>query len=173
MLGALTARIRRATLDVVILVALAVLGVFGFVVVPRIAFALAGAAPMRAPWLPWISAALFTVAWILPNPDIAGTRTFTQHAIGGGAACAVAALFVAQNVGLRSSILRIAFAYCVAASLGTGLELVELVYDQANGTRLTADSSWDLLANSTGAILTAAMFEAGRRLLWQSSRSAA
>ena len=119
--------------------------------------------------MPWVSAGFFVVSWLLPNPVIAGTNTFTQHAVGGGAACAVAALFIALNAGLRSSVLRIAFAYCFAASLGTALELLELMYDQARGTHLTADSSWDLLANSTGAILTAAILEGVTRVTRRSA----
>ena len=81
--------------------------------------------------------------------------------MGGGAACALAGLFVALNLGLRSSILRVAFAYAVAASLGVTVELLELAYDQMQGTQLAADSAWDLLANSTGAVLVAVLLECG------------
>ena len=49
----------------------------------------------------WISAGLFLIALLLPNPPLEGTNTFTQHAIGGGAACAVAGLYIALNAGLR------------------------------------------------------------------------
>jgi hypothetical protein len=149
----------------VILIGLAIVGVVGFVIAPRLGFALARAAkPARAAMLPWLSAGLFVVSWLLPNPAMEGTATFTQHAVGGGAACAVAGLYIALNAGLRSSILRVVFAYAVAASLGTAVELLELVYDQTQGTHLTRDSSWDLLANSTGAVITALALEAGLRL---------
>ena len=155
------------------LVAIGVLfgvGVAGFVVTPRLGFWLAGArSPRRAGWLPWMSATLFALAWFLPNPSFAHTSTFTQHAVGGGAACALAGLFVALNIGLRSSILRVAFAYAVAASLGVGIELLELVYDQAQGTHLTADSAWDLLANSTGAVLMALLLEGFLRVARRTS----
>lgn len=143
------------------LAALFLVGVLGFVAVPRLGFRLGGAAaPRRAMLLPWVSAGLFAVAWVLPNPSLAHTSTFTQHAVGGGAACAVAGLFIALNVGLRSSILRITFAYAVAAYLGVGIELLELAYDQLRGTSLSDDSAWDLFANSVGAVLVAVALEA-------------
>ena len=154
------------------LVALFAVGVAGFVITPRLGFWLAGAAaPRRARWLPWLSAVLFTLAWLLPNPSLAHTSTFTQHAVGGGAACAVVGLFIALNVGLRSPILRIVFAYAVAASLGVGIELLELLYDQLRHTDLTADSAWDLLANSTGAVVMALALEGLVRLSGASARA--
>ena len=147
---------RLATMFV--LVALATIGAIGFVVVPRIGFWLARhSGADRATILPWISVLLFVVAWRLPNPDLAGTSTFTQHAVGGGAACAVLGIYIALNTGLRSSLLRIGLAYAVAASMGTANELLELGYDQLQGTTMSADTSWDLLANSIGAV-TAALF---------------
>lgn len=140
---------------------LALMGVACFVVVPRLGFAMAHASPpARAAGLPWLAACLFVVAWWLPNPDLEHTRTFTQHAVGGGAACAVAGLWLALNLGVRSSALRVALAYAVAASLGTGVELAELAYDQLTGSSLSRDSAWDLFANSTGAVLTAVVLEA-------------
>jgi hypothetical protein len=145
---------------VFVLVALATIGAIGFVALPRIGFWLArhpGAD--RATFLPWISALLFVVAWRLPNPDLAGTSTFTQHAVGGGAACAVLGTYIALNVGLRSSLLRIGLAYGVAASMGAANEVLELGYDHLQGTSLSADSSWDLLANSAGAVGTAVLIE--------------
>jgi len=157
----------RVTLEsMVVFGALAVIGVVGFVVVPRIGFWLAGhPGPDRARVLPWISVLLFVVAWRLPNPDLAGTSTFTQHAVGGGAACAVLGTYIALNTsiglnpGLRSSLLRIGLAFTVAATMGTGNELLELGYDQIQGTTLSADTSWDLLANSVGAVTAALLIE--------------
>jgi hypothetical protein len=109
--------------------------------------------------LPWLSAVLFALAWLLPNPSLAHTATFTQHAVGGGAACAIAGLFIALNVGLRSPVLRVVFVYAVAASMGVAIELLELVSDQLRNTDLTADSAWDLLANTTGAVIVALTIE--------------
>lgn len=143
-----------------VLGALAIIGAIGFVVMPRIGFWLAGhPGADRATILPWISVLLFVVAWRLPNPDLAGTSTFTQHAVGGGAACAVLGIYFAMNTGLRSSLLRIGLAYAVAASMGTANELLELGYDQLQGTTLSADTSWDLLANSIGAVAAALLIE--------------
>jgi hypothetical protein len=140
--------------------ALAAIGAIGFVVVPRIGFWLAGhPGADRATILPWISVLLFVAAWRLPNPDLAGTSTFTQHAVGGGAACAVLGTFIALNTGLRSPLLRIGLAFTVAAALGTGNELLEFGYDQVQGTTLSADTSWDLLANSVGAVTAALLIE--------------
>ena len=80
-------------------------------------------------------------------------------------------LFIALNVGLRSPILRVVFAYAVAASLGVGIELLELLYDQLRHTDLTADSAWDLLANSTGAVVMALALEGLVRLAGASART--
>ncbi len=79
-----------------VLVALAAIGAVGFVV-PRLGFWLARhSGADRATILPWISVLLFVVAWRLPNPDLAGTITFMQHAVGGGAACAVLGIYIAS-----------------------------------------------------------------------------
>ncbi|HEX9969164.1 MAG TPA: hypothetical protein VGB03_03425, partial [Acidimicrobiales bacterium] len=79
-----------------------------FVAAPRLGFALAHApVPEKVPALPWLAAGLFLVAWYLPNPDLAHTQTFTQHAVGGGAACAAVALWVGCNAGVRSTLLRL------------------------------------------------------------------
>jgi hypothetical protein len=144
----------------VIWIGLALVGVGGFVVGPRVGFALAHAAPpTRATVLPWLAVVLFVVAWVLPSPTVSGSDTFTQHAVGGGAACALLGLFLAINLGVRSMALRIAFAYAVAAALGTAVEVVEFVADRLGQSQLSADSALDLVANSVGAIVAAIVLE--------------
>ena len=153
----------RATLSLMFwIVTTTAFGIGGFVVVPRVGFVLSGAPkPSRALALPWLASALFVVAWWLPNPDLGGrTNTFTQHAVGGGAACAVIGLFLAANVGVRPMVLRVLLAYALAASLGTAMELFELAVDELRGTSFTTDSAWDLLANSVGAVTAALCLEA-------------
>jgi hypothetical protein len=44
------------------------------------------------------------------------------------------------------------------------VELAELAYDQLQGTRLSTDTAWDLLANTIGAVVTALVLEALLRL---------
>ncbi len=43
------------------------------------------------------------------------------------------------------------------------MELLELGYDQLAGAHLTDDTAWDLLANTTGAVLAAVALELGLR----------
>lgn len=145
--------------------AIVVVGAAVFLVAPRVGLALAHAGPPRyGPPVPWLAAALFVVSWLLPNPDWEHTSTFVQHAVGGGAACAVASHWFAVNAGVRSALLRVFLAFAVTASFGTAFELVELAYDEATGSRLSADTSWDLVANTTGAIVTALLLEAAALL---------
>ena len=147
--------------DAMFLLIVVIVAIFGFVVAPRLGFALARAPrPRAAGVLPWFAAALFVVAWRLPSPVIGESHTFVQHAVGGGAACAVLSTFVALNAGLRSPVLRVGLAYAVAASLGVAVEIAELGFDELWGTNLTADSALDLLANTIGALSAAAAVEA-------------
>lgn len=147
-------------LAAVIWIGLALVAVGGFVVGPRIAFALAHRAPPdRVTVLPWLSVLLFVVAWVLPSPTVSGSDTFTQHAVGGGVACALLGFFLAINLGVRSVVLRIAFAYAVAAALGTAVEVAEFFADRFGQSQLTADSALDLVANSIGAVVAAIVLE--------------
>jgi hypothetical protein len=151
-------------------VAIVVVGTVAFLFLPRVGLVLARRdPPVRWPPLPWPAAVLFVVSWLLPNPDLEHTSTFVQHAVGGGAACAVAAHWFAVNAGVRSRLLRVLLAFAVTASFGTAFELVELAYDEATGSRLGADTSWDLAANTTGAVLTAVLLEAVTLLRGRSS----
>lgn len=148
-------------------VVIVVVGTVVFLVGPRVALAVARGTHGRS--LPWPAAALFVVSWMLPNPDFEHTSTFTQHAVGGGAACAAAVYWFAANAGIRWWLWRVALAFVVTASFGTAFELVELAYDEATGSHLSADTSWDLVANTTGAIVMAALLEAAT-LLRRASR---
>ena len=56
-------------------------------------------------------------------------------------------------------------AYVVAASFGTAVELAELAHDELTGGNLTADTPWDLFANSSGALLAAVVLEGAGRLV--------
>jgi hypothetical protein len=137
------------------------IAVAGFVAVPELAFRLRRRrGRLEARGLLWIAAALFVVAWWLPNPPfVHQTQTFTRHAVGGGAACAALALFVAINLGIRPALARIGLAYALTATLGSLIEIGELLSDERFGTGLTRDSAWDLLANAVGALTAAVLFE--------------
>lgn len=140
--------------------------VVGFVALPRVVFALAGwPRPTRLRALPWVAVALVVVAWFLPRPELVdGTDTLVLHAVGAGAGCAVLTVFLAANLGWQSSLARIGLAFVVTAVLGTVNELGELALDLAVDVDLIADTSWDLLANVVGAMVTITTFEVLRRL---------
>jgi hypothetical protein len=144
-----------------LLPAMAAGAVLGFVVLPRVVFALAGLPqPNRSAWLPWVSVALWAVSWRLPDPSFSETHTFTQHLVGGGAACAVLARYLTDNLPLRPVVFRIGLAFVVSAVFGVLNELGELVADLVGEFGLTGDTSWDLLANTMGALGAALAIEA-------------
>jgi hypothetical protein len=144
-----------------LLAAMAAAAVAGFVVAPRVLFWVSGLpSPNRSAWLPWVSVALWAVSWHLPHLPLPSTDTFTQHAVGGGAACAVLARYLSDNLPLRPVVLRLGLAFVVSSVLGVLNELGELGADVLLGYELTGDASWDLLANTLGAAATALAIEA-------------
>lgn len=149
-----------------------VVGIVAFAIVPKVALQRARVAPPEmAPWLRWLAAALFAVSWWLPNPALGGrTGTFTQHAVGGGVACACLALFVCLNLGVSAPLFRIAAAYATAAVLGVLVEMAEVASDELLGTALSGDAAWDLVANSTGAVGGACLLELVLLARWTRSR---
>lgn len=106
----------------------------------------------------WLAAACFCyfIAWYLPSFLIDGTNTaFSTHFVGGGIFCALLWRYSLQVLGLRLSwLLDGAGLYFLVSGLGVANELLELLL------RLTimqdfsaADTWWDLLANTSGALL--------------------
>lgn len=97
---------------------------------------------------------VLVVCILLPSPQIEGRDTgFVKH-FGGGLFCGFLWLAIYRSAGLKlTPLLEVVSLYAVVSMLGVGVELVELL-----GTRIdilhgpTDDTSWDLLANTSGAL---------------------
>ena len=75
-------------------------------------------------------------------------------------ACAVLGRYLADNLELRPPVLRVGMAFVVCSTFGVLNELFELAADLVGEFGLIADTSWDLLANSVGAVAAALVIEA-------------
>ncbi len=109
---------------------------------------------------------VLVVCILLPSPQIEGRDTgFVKH-FGGGLLCGYLWLFLYRNAGMKlTPLLEAVSLYALVSMLGIGVELVELV-----GTRIdvlhgpTDDTSWDLLANTSGALTFWVLFRLVERL---------
>lgn len=140
--------------------------VFGLVFwfgAPLVVRALGHTPRLLARW--WLVAAIVAVAasWNLPSPWFAEhTATFSQHAVGGGLASVCVAYYLLHH-GTELTVLRRGLAVLAVVSvLGVLNELLELLLDGLRGTRLAADASWDLFANTLGAALSFLLIEFAR-----------
>jgi hypothetical protein len=117
----------------------------------------------RAPWWLLVFAGLL---WVFSGqlPDIhisRETNTFQEHFVGGGMYCACLFVYFLRALGLRlrwwSELLLL---FAITSSLGVANELFEFIADKTNIIPIDiSDTSWDLIANTTGAL-------AGFLLLW-------
>jgi hypothetical protein len=103
----------------------------------------------------YIACALFFVSWYLPSPLIDGQDTsFVTHVVGGGMFTGL--LWVYLRYVLRWSVpwyLEVFSLFALVSALGAINELFELALVEANiATILLADTSWDILANTAGAL---------------------
>lgn len=114
-------------------------------------------------WLLVLASLLFFVSWYLPSPLIDGHDTaFTTHFVGGGLYTGCVWLYLRTYFNwprrLRADI---AGLFLLVSALGVLNELFELGLYVTQTTRLTLeDTSWDLWANTLGALV----FYAGVRL---------
>ena len=115
----------------------------------------------------WLVAAIaaVAVAWHLPSPFFVDhTATFSKHAVGGGLASVCVAYYLLHHAEGTTLARRALAVLAVVSVLGVFNELFELVLDALRGTRLAADASWDLLANTMGATVAFGVIETGRTL---------
>ncbi len=114
-----------------------------------------GGEPKR--YMPWLYAAcvLYMISWWLPSPLIEGRDTsFTTHFLGGGVFTGLLWYYLKQSLGWKAHWLLEAFSlFALVSALGVANELLEIVlyvfHDMPNGI---SDTSWDLLANTFGAL---------------------
>lgn len=98
----------------------------------------------------------FFISWYLPSPLIHGMNTqLTTHVVGGGIFSGLLWLYVKKQVGWNTSwFFELVTVFALVSSLGVLNELFELAMVELHLTRLSgADTWWDLLANTLGALL--------------------
>ncbi|PID99275.1 hypothetical protein CSA80_00705 [Candidatus Saccharibacteria bacterium] len=108
---------------------------------------------------------LFAISWYLPSPDIDGRQTaFMTHVFGGGVFCGLLAVYLKNVLGWRTSWWREAAAlFALVSSLGVINELFEVVLWRFNlMPNGISDTSWDLVANTLGALLFFLGYKAGQ-----------
>ncbi len=106
-------------------------------------------------WL-LIGILLYTVSWWLPSPLIEGKNTnFTTHFLGGGIFTGMIWYYFKQSLKWKALwLLEAVSLYVFVSALGVANELFEVVLYMFGGMpNGIADTSWDLLANTLGALL--------------------
>jgi hypothetical protein len=103
-----------------------------------------------------IACALFFISWYLPSPLIHGQNTqFTTHFIGGGLFTGFLWLYLIKNMPWKLSRLQaFLLLYFLVSGLGVANELFESFLAETGFVEMgLADTSWDLVANTSGALL--------------------
>jgi hypothetical protein len=104
----------------------------------------------------YVACALFFISWYLPSPLIDGQDTsFVTHFVGGGMFTGFLWLYVRYSLQLKLRwFMDAAILFALVSALGSINELFELFLVQAHLARiLITDTSWDILANTLGALL--------------------
>ncbi len=108
-------------------------------------------------YTPWLVAAcaLYIVSWWLPSPLIEGRDTsFTTHFVGGGLFTGCVWMYLKQSFNWRANwLLQVFSLFALVSALGVANELFEIVLYETGHLSTVADTSWDLLANTLGALV--------------------
>ena len=122
---------------------------------PRIISYYGGKPKQYMPWL-YVACALYIISWWLPSPLIEGRDTsFTTHLLGGGVFTGFVWYYLKQSLNWRAAWYIEAFLlFALVSALGVANELFEVVLYLFGGMpHGISDTSWDLLANTLGAVL--------------------
>ncbi|HEU5222997.1 MAG TPA: hypothetical protein VFU07_04865 [Candidatus Lumbricidophila sp.] len=109
-----------------------------------------------ADWLPIVAAALFFVAWFIPDVHISPeTNTFQQHVVGGGLYCAALFVYAKRLLGRRIGLmLSVILLFAWVSAFGVANELLGFALTKLHIAFVnTADTDWDLTANTAGALV--------------------
>jgi hypothetical protein len=104
----------------------------------------------------YVACLLFFVSWYLPSPLIDGQDTsFVTHFVGGGMFTGFLWLYIRYSLQLKLRwFMDAAILFALVSALGSINELFELFMVQTHLARiLITDTSWDILANTLGALL--------------------
>lgn len=110
---------------------------------------------------------LFAISWYLPSPLIDGKDTaFVTHFIGGGVFTGLFWVYLKRSLGWKSHWLIEVFSlYALVSALGCINELAELFMVQTGIARiLLSDTNWDILANTSGALIVWALYVTNRKI---------
>ncbi|MBL8122245.1 hypothetical protein JNM87_05875 [Candidatus Saccharibacteria bacterium] len=118
----------------------------------------------RERWLLVLAGILFFISYYLPSPLIEGKDTaFTTHMVGGGVFSGLVWLYACRVKGIsgRAWWWELGTLYVLVCSLGVANELFEVIlYLAGHMPHGISDTSWDLVANTFGALC----FYAGYKL---------
>jgi hypothetical protein len=113
---------------------------------------------------------LFAVSWYLPSPDIYGQQTsFVTHFLGGGVFCGLLGVYLKRAIGWHAKwFAELAALFALVSSLGVINELFEVMLWMVGAMpEGITDTSWDLVANTAGALCCYAVYKG-----WQCLHSA-
>lgn len=113
----------------------------------------------------YLACFLYFISWYLPSPLIHGQDTgFTTHFLGGGIFTGLFWLYLKQTLHWKSHWITEFFSlFALVSALGCLNELTEIAIVEFGLYQMTlADTSWDILANSLGAILVFVFYVGAR-----------
>lgn len=125
-----------------------------YVALPRFVLHFNGE-PGRYQKLLILACALFFVSWYLPSPLIDGENTsFVTHFVGGGLFTGLIWLYLKFSLSWRAEWWLEGFSlFALVSALGCINEIFELLLVRARiADILITDTSWDIFANSLGAL---------------------
>lgn len=133
--------------------------------VPRIVKYYGGHPKKYRKWL-YTACLLYIVSWWLPSPYIEGRDTsFMTHFVGGGLFTGFVWYYLKQSLNWYANWLVEAFSlFALVSALGVMNELFELVLYEVGYLKTVADTSWDLLANTLGALCAYLAYSVGALL---------
>lgn len=106
-------------------------------------------------WLPILAACVFFFSFFVPDIHISNeTETFQQHFIGGGIFCTLMFFYLAGVLNIKYNfLLGIIYVFIFTSALGIANELLEFSLLKLGIFEIKmTDTSWDLVANTSGAI---------------------
>ncbi|MGB3023477.1 MAG: hypothetical protein WBB39_01590 [Candidatus Saccharimonadales bacterium] len=122
-----------------------------------------------SPWLLGLACAIFATSTFYPSPLIDGNRTqFVTHLVGGGVFVGLLWVYFMPLMRKLSWWYKAMILYAGVSALGVLNELYEL-WAHENGIIKVpiTDTSWDLLANTLGALTVFVVYYAMKRLFKQ------
>lgn len=125
-----------------------------YIVLPTIVRGRDGDPKKYLPWL-FVGMALYVISYWVPSPLIEGKDTnFSTHFIGGGLFTGFVWYYLKMSLQWKAHWLLEAFSlFALVSALGVMNELFEIGLYELHAIKTIADTSWDLLANTLGALM--------------------